>query len=152
MSTDQTPTAAGNGFSYTLTRTLDAPAARVWRAWTTPDQYSQWAYAVPGSVEMDVRPGGPWKATMRTPDGTEFPLTGSYIEVTENRALTIGMDIPGRPDQATMTVELAEEGPRNTVITLRQTCDTAEERDGAEQGSNMLLDGLEGFLGDGAEG
>ncbi|MET9353243.1 SRPBCC domain-containing protein [Streptomyces sp. NPDC006617] len=152
MSTDQTPSAAGNGFSYTLTRTLDAPAAQVWQAWTTPDQYAQWAYAVPGSVEMDVRPGGTWKATMRTPDGTEFPLTGSYIEVAEHRALTIGMDVPGRPDPATMTVELAEEGPRNTVITLRQTCDTAEERDGAEQGSGMLLDGLTGFLAGGTQG
>ncbi|WP_282083466.1 SRPBCC family protein [Streptomyces tendae] len=150
MSTEQTPTAAENGFSYTLTRTLDAPASQVWQAWTTPHQYAQWAYAVPGSVEMDVRPGGAWKATIRTPDGAEFPLTGSYIEVAEPRRLTVGMDVPGRPDPAAMTVELAEQGPRNTVITLHQTCDTAEERDGAEQGSNMLLDGLTGFLAGGA--
>ncbi|MFL9658892.1 SRPBCC domain-containing protein [Streptomyces sp. PB17] len=150
MSTEQTPTAAESGFSYTLTRTLDAPASQVWQAWTTPDQYAQWAYAVPGSVEMDVRPGGAWKATMRTPDGAEFPLTGSYIEVAEPRRLTVGMDVPGRPDPAAMTVELAEQGPRNTVITLHQTCDTAAERDGAEQGSNMLLDGLTGFLAGGA--
>ncbi|CAM5669690.1 SRPBCC domain-containing protein [Streptomyces violaceorubidus] len=151
MSTEQTPTAAENGFSYTLTRTLDAPASEVWRAWTTPDQYARWAYAVPGSVEMDVRPGGTWKATMRTPEGAEFPLTGSYIEVAEHRALTIGMDVPGRPDPATMTVELTEQGPRNTVITLRQTCATTEERDGAEQGSTMLLDSLTGFLAGGAK-
>ncbi|MBU6530715.1 SRPBCC domain-containing protein [Streptomyces sp. NPDC057245] len=147
MSTEQTGTTAGNGYSYTLTRTLDAPVARVWQAWTTPAQYAQWAYAVPGSVEMDVRPGGAWKATMRTPDGTEFPLTGSYTEVAEHRALTIGMDVPGRPDPALMTLELTEEGPRNTVITLSQTCDTEEERDGAEQGSTMLLDSLTSFLG-----
>ncbi|MFF0585321.1 SRPBCC domain-containing protein [Streptomyces sp. NPDC003781] len=152
MSTDQTPTAPENGFPYTLTRTLDAPAAQVWQAWTTPDQYAQWAYAVPGTVEMDVRPGGARKATMRTPEGAEFPLTGSYIEVAEHRALTIGRDVPGRPDPATTTVELTEQGPRNTVITLHQTCDTAEERDGAEQGSTMLLDGLTGFLGGGGRG
>ncbi|GAA2567238.1 MULTISPECIES: SRPBCC family protein [Streptomyces] len=150
MSTEQTP-AAADGFSYTLTRTLDAPAARVWQAWTTPDQYARWAYAVPGSVEMDVRPGGTWKATMRTPDGAEFPLTGSYTEVAEPRRLTIGMDVPGRPDPALMTLELTEQGPRNTVITLSQTCDTAEERDGAEQGSGMLLDGLAGFLAGGPQ-
>ncbi|MGW5788746.1 SRPBCC family protein [Streptomyces sp. NPDC003757] len=151
MSTEQTPTAADHGFSYTLTRTLDAPASRVWQAWTTPDQYTRWAYAVPGSVEMDARPGGTWKATVRTPEGAEFPLTGSYIEVEEPHHLTIGMDVPGRPDPATMTVDLTEQGPDTTVITVHQTCDTAEERDGAEQGSGMLLDGLEGFLGGGAE-
>ncbi|WP_055467619.1 SRPBCC family protein [Streptomyces ardesiacus] len=152
MSTEQSPTTADQGFSYTLTRTLDAPASRVWAAWTTPDQYARWAYAVPGSVEMDVRPGGTWKATMRTPDGTEFPLTGSYAEVAEPRRLTIGMDVPGRPEPATMTLELTEQGPGTTVITLHQTCGTAEERDGAEQGSGMLLDGLTAFLRDGAAG
>ncbi|MEU2963860.1 SRPBCC domain-containing protein [Streptomyces ardesiacus] len=152
MSTEHSPTAADQGFSYTLTRTLDAPASRVWAAWTTPDQYARWAYAVPGSVEMDVRPGGTWKATMRTPDGTEFPLTGSYAEVAEPRRLTIGMDVPGRPEPATMSLELTEQGPGTTVITLHQTCDTAEERDGAEQGSGMLLDGLTAFLRDGAAG
>ncbi|MFF8092266.1 SRPBCC domain-containing protein [Streptomyces sp. NPDC016675] len=151
MSTEQTSTPA-SGFTYTLTRTLDAPAARVWQAWTTPDQYAQWAHAAPGSVAMDVRPGGAWKSTVITPDGAEFPLTGTYAEVTENRRLVTGMDIPGRPDPTLMTMTLTEEGPRNTVITLTQTCETAEERDMAEQGSGMLLDGLEGFLGDGSRG
>jgi hypothetical protein len=36
MSTEQTIPA--NGFSYELTRALDVPAARVWRAWNTADQ------------------------------------------------------------------------------------------------------------------
>ncbi|GAA3883411.1 SRPBCC family protein [Streptomyces lannensis] len=144
MSTEQTTTA--DGHSYTLTRTLDAPAAKVWQAWTTPDQYAQWAYAAPGSVEMDVRPGGTWKATVVTPDGGEYPLTGSYLEVAENRLLVIGMDAPGKPAPQTMTVELDKQDDRHTQIVLRQTCDTAEERDMAEQGSTMLLDGLSGFL------
>ncbi|MEE1664332.1 SRPBCC domain-containing protein [Streptomyces sp. WAC07094] len=144
MSTEQTTTA--DGHSYTLTRTLDAPAAKVWQAWTTPDQYAQWAYAAPGSVEMDVRPGGTWKATVVTPDGGEYPLTGSYLEVAENRLLVIGMDAPGKPAPQTMTVELDQQDDRHTQIVLRQTCDTAEERDMAEQGSTMLLDGLRGFL------
>ncbi|MGW5499966.1 SRPBCC family protein [Streptomyces rochei] len=151
MTTDQTP-APADGYSYTLTRTLDAPVARVWQAWTAPDQYAQWAHAVPGSVELDVRPGGAWKATMQTSDGAEFPLTGSYVEVAEHSRLVLGMDVPGRPDPALMTMELTEQGPRNTVIVLTQTCDTQEERDMAEQGSGMLLDGLEGFLADGGRG
>jgi uncharacterized protein YndB with AHSA1/START domain len=147
MSTEQT-SAPADGYSYTLTRTLDAPAARVWQAWTTPDQYAQWAHAAPGSVALDVRPGGAWKATMRTPDGAEFPLTGSYVEVDEPRHLVLGMDVPGRPDPTLMTLNLTEQGPRNTVITLTQTCDSAEERDMAEEGSGMLLDGLTAFLSD----
>ncbi|MEV5004634.1 MULTISPECIES: SRPBCC domain-containing protein [unclassified Streptomyces] len=148
MSTEQTIPA--DGFSYKLTRTLDAPAVKVWQAWTTPEQYAQWAYAAAGSVEMDVRPGGAWKAMVVTPDGGQFPLTGSYLEVVENRLLVVGMDVPGKPAPAAMTVELDEQDDRHTQIVLRQTCDTAEERDMAEQGSTMLLDGLSAFLAGGA--
>lgn len=148
MSTEQTneQTTEAGGFSYTLTRTLDAPAAKVWRAWTSAEQYARWAGAVAGSVEMDVRPGGAWKATMVTPDGGQFPLTGSYVEVEENRRLMIGMDVPGKPAPALMGMELGEQGDHRTEIVLRQTCDTAEERDMAEQGSTMLLDNLSIFL------
>ncbi|GAA3174947.1 MULTISPECIES: SRPBCC family protein [Streptomyces] len=141
----------GNGFSYTLTRTLDAPADRVWRAWTTPDEYAHWAYAAPGSVEMDVRPGGAWKATVVTPDGDRFPLTGSYLEVAEDRLLVVGMDVPGKSEPAAMRVELDPDGPRTRIV-VRQTCDTAEERDAAEEGSGMLLDGLAAFLAGRAAG
>ncbi|MGW2445753.1 SRPBCC family protein [Streptomyces sp. NPDC001675] len=135
-----------DGLSYTLTRTLDAPAVRVWRAWTTAEQYAQWAGAADGSVEMDVRAGGAWKATMVTPDGRQIPLTGSYLEVAENRRLVIGMDVPGKPEPAAMTMELAEQDDHHTQIVLRQTCDTAEERAMAEQGSTMLLDSLSALL------
>ncbi|MBL3670790.1 SRPBCC domain-containing protein [Streptomyces sp. M2CJ-2] len=144
MSTEQTT--AANGFSYTLTRTLETPVAQVWRAWTTAEQYARWAGAAAGSVEMDVRPGGAWKATMLTPDGGQFPLTGSYLEVAENRRLVIGMDVPGKPEPAAMTMELDEQDGRRTQIVLRQTCDTVQERDMAEQGSTMLLDSLSAFL------
>ncbi|WP_406352087.1 SRPBCC domain-containing protein [Streptomyces sp. NBC_01635] len=148
MSTEQTtPT---GGFSYKLTRKLDAPAVKAWRAWTTPEQYAQWAYAAAGSVEMDVRPGGAWKAMTVTPDGGRFPLAGSYLEVVENRLLVIGMDVPGKPAPAVMTMELDEQDDHHTQIVLRQTCDTAEDRDMAEQGSTMLLDSLNAFLADGA--
>ncbi|MGX4695145.1 SRPBCC family protein [Streptomyces sp. JNUCC 63] len=144
MSTEQTT--AADGFAYTLTRTLDAPAVKVWRAWTTAEQYARWAGAAAGSVEMDVRPGGAWKATMLTPDGGQFPLTGSYLEVVENRRLVIGMDVPGKPEPATMTVKLDQQDGHHTQIVLHQTCDTAEERDMAKQGSTMLLDSLSTFL------
>lgn len=132
-------------FSYTLNRTLDAPVAKVWAAWTTPDQYARWANAVPGSVNLDVRPGGAWTATMMTPDGGQFPLTGSYAEVVENERLVVGMDVPGQSDQALMTMDLEPDGDK-TRITVSQASGTAEERDMSEQGSNMLLDGLSAFV------
>ncbi|CAL9634603.1 SRPBCC family protein [Streptomyces pilosus] len=138
-------------FSYTLTRTLDAPVDSVWQAWTTPERYERWAYTAPGTVEMDVRPGGAWKATVVTPDGGEFPLTGSYLDVDVDRLLVVGMDVPGRTEPSAMRVELDADGPRTRIV-VRQSCDTAEERDGAEQGTALLLDSLAAFLADGAHG
>jgi uncharacterized protein YndB with AHSA1/START domain len=109
-------------FSYTLHRTLDAPVAKAWEAWTSPDQYAHWANAVPGSVSLDVRAGGSWKATMKTPDG-EFPLTGSYSEVAENQRLVITMDVPGRSEPSVMDVGLEAEGAKTrTRSTAHPTC------------------------------
>lgn len=45
-------------YAYTLTRELDASAAEVFAAWTEPERYLLWSGAVPGTVEMDARPGG----------------------------------------------------------------------------------------------
>ena len=143
MTTEQRTT---EGFSYTLERTLEAPVAAVWSAWTTAESYAQWAYAAPGSVEMDVRPGGTWKATVVTPDGGRFPLTGSYCEVDENQRLVIGMDVPGKDEPAVMTVEFVEQSTHRTRVVVSQTCDTPDERDLAEQGTTMLLDSLTAFL------
>ncbi|GGJ80122.1 ATPase [Streptomyces camponoticapitis] len=131
------------GFDYTVTRTLEAPVAQVWAAWTRADQYGQWAHAE--EVALDVRPGGAWSSVMVIPGGARVPLSGRYTEVVENKRLVIGMDVPGREELALMTVDLDADGD-HTRITLYQTLDSAEERDQSEFGSNMLLDGLTAYL------
>ncbi|TQM06370.1 SRPBCC domain-containing protein [Pseudonocardia kunmingensis] len=133
------------GYSYTLTRELDAPVENVWAAWTQPDHYAQWSGAVRSTIELDVRPGGAWRATMAAPDGSEFPLTGSYGEVVENRRLEVHMDLPGGASTA-MAVDLTDLGGGKTRIAVSQTCATEQERDGSEQGSGMLLDGLAAYV------
>jgi uncharacterized protein YndB with AHSA1/START domain len=130
---------------YTLTRVLDAPVENVWAAWTQPEHYAQWSGAVPPSISLDVRPGGAWRATMATPDGSEFPLTGTYGEVVENERLEVLMDLPGGASTV-MAVDLAEAEEGKTRIVLSQVCGTPEERDMSEQGSGMLLDGLAAYV------
>ncbi|MGH3392433.1 MAG: SRPBCC family protein [Actinomadura sp.] len=131
------------GIDYAITRTLDAPVDKVWAAWTIADDYAQWASAE--DVVLDVRPGGAWSSVMVIPGGARIPLSGTYTEVVPNKRLVMGMKIPGRDEPVLMTLDLAADGD-GTQITLSQTFDTAEERDQSEQGSNMLLDGLTGFL------
>lgn len=131
-------------YEYTLTRVLDAPVENVWAAWTQPEHYAQWSGALLPSISLDVRPGGAWRATMATPDGSEFPLTGSYGEVVENERLEVIMDLPGGASTV-MAVDLAAEEGRTRIV-LSQACDTPEARDMSEQGSGMLLDGLSAYV------
>jgi uncharacterized protein YndB with AHSA1/START domain len=67
-----------------LTRVVAAPRARLWAAWTEPDLLKKWFCPAPWSVsdcEIDLRPGGIFRTTMRSPEGLEFPGVGCYLEI-----------------------------------------------------------------------
>ena len=83
-------TAANNDRELILTRIIDAPPAKVYKAWTDPELMKQWFAPLPYTtplVEVDVRPGGSSLVVMRGPDGNEFPNRGVYLEVVENERL-----------------------------------------------------------------
>src|SRR5215813_10186141 len=73
-----------------LTRIIDAPREKVFRAWTEPELLKQWFAPLPWTtpkVETDVRPGGSTYFVMRSPEGQEFPNRGVYLEVVPNERL-----------------------------------------------------------------
>ena len=89
MATNKTTTAA-EGRDLILTRIIDAPCEKVFRAWTDPALLTQWFAPLPWNtpqVETDVRAGGSSLFVMRGPDGTEFPNRGVYLEVIQNEKL-----------------------------------------------------------------
>jgi uncharacterized protein YndB with AHSA1/START domain len=73
-----------------LERDLDVPVESVWNAWTTPDSLRSWFVPRPWSitsVEMDLRPGGRFNTTMRSPEGVDMPNEGCYLEIVPNERL-----------------------------------------------------------------
>ena len=73
-----------------LTRLIDAPCERAFKAWTDPNLLKQWFAPLPYSTpvaELDVRPGGSSLIVMRGPDGVDRPNRGVYLEVVENQRL-----------------------------------------------------------------
>ena len=73
-----------------LTRLIDAPPEKLYRAWTEPELLKQWFAPLPFTTpvaEIDVRPGGANLFIMRDPQGNEYPNRGVYLEVIPNRKL-----------------------------------------------------------------
>ena len=69
---------------FVATRTFDAPARLVFKAWSDPKGISRW-WGPRGFTttthEMEVRPGGTWLFTMHGPDGTDYENKVVYEEV-----------------------------------------------------------------------
>lgn len=61
-----------------------ATAARLFDAWTQPDQLRKWFGTDPGELEdiqIDLREGGVWRFVMRCGEGEEEFLEGRYLEI-----------------------------------------------------------------------
>lgn len=85
--TDATP---ANSRELVLTRLIDAPPERVYKAWIDPDMMKEWFCPRPWRVihvENDVRPGGSSLVIMKGPEGQEFPNLGVYLEVIPGKKL-----------------------------------------------------------------
>jgi uncharacterized protein YndB with AHSA1/START domain len=73
-----------------LTRLINVPREKVFKAWTDAELLKQWFAPLPWTTpraELDVRPGGSALIVMRSPDGQEFPNNGTYLEVVRNERL-----------------------------------------------------------------
>ena len=82
--------ASGMTRDVTLTRTIDAPRALVWAAWTEPKHMAQWwgpHHFTNPVCELDVRVGGKLLIHMKAPDGTVYPMSGTFTEVAKPERL-----------------------------------------------------------------
>ncbi|MDF3289641.1 SRPBCC domain-containing protein [Streptomyces silvisoli] len=128
--------------AFTITRTFPAPLATVWDTWTRPEHFQQWFHAKPGTVELDLRTGGPWRAVTQTPGG-EMPVSGVYREVIDGEKLVWTVDTPGDP--VVMTATFSERDGR-TVAVYHQTVVAPFTCDQAVAGATGLLDSFGQYL------
>jgi uncharacterized protein YndB with AHSA1/START domain len=81
---------AAHAYDLVLKRTFDAPPEKVFKAWTDPELLKKWFAPQPWSLPeaaVDLRPGGQFRVTMRSPDGEEFPNSGVFLEVIPGRRI-----------------------------------------------------------------
>src|SRR4051794_40177945 len=87
-----------------IVREFDAPAALVFRAWTTPDIVARWWHAERGtvtSIDIDLRVGGQWRYVMVATAGFEVAFHGEFREIV--------------PDQRLVTTEVYEGANRRSL-------------------------------------
>ena len=124
-----------------LTRILNAPREKVFRAWTEPALVRQWFAPEPWTtprVELDVRPGGASLVVMRSPEGDEFPNRGVYLEVVKNERLvfTDAYVKPWEPSEKpffTAIITFEDAGDGRTKYTARALHWTADDREAHEK-------------------
>jgi uncharacterized protein YndB with AHSA1/START domain len=118
-----------------VTRLIDAPVARVWRAWTDNDEIVKWWGPHGFSDETqnrEFKPGGHWKHTMIGPDGTRFPNFATYKEIEENKRIVLvnaGSKEDAEKGVGYRSFITFKAVGQKTEITMRMTFPTAEMRE-----------------------
>lgn len=143
-----------------IERVFDAPRELVWKAFTDPDQISQWfgpvGYSVPrDTVDMDVRPGG-HQRFMMVADNPEYPPGGPvdaiFTEVVEPQLLAGYEIITGEmielfgAERIDMRIELHDEGDGKTRLVLDKGPYKEEISSGANEGWMSSFTKLDALL------
>ncbi len=117
-----------------IVRLIDAPVARVWKAWTDNDEIVKWwgPHGFTDETEKrEFKPGGHWRHVMIGPDGKRYPNYATYKELEENKRIVLVNG--GSPEDEKKGVGMRSEitfkaiGSK-TEITMRSTFPTAEMR------------------------
>ena len=137
-----------------ITRRFDAPAALVFKAWTTPELVRRWwGFETSPLVvcDIDLRVGGSWRYATREPDGSELGWHGEYREIEAPHRIVSTEVFEGYADAE--SVNAAELTEADGVTTMRFTVrhSSQEHRDGhiasgMEGGMQITFDRLEDLL------
>lgn len=136
-----------------IERVFNAPRELVFRAWTDLEHVRKWFGPKdhPAThVTMDVRPGGRWRACLRsTETGHNLWLGGVYREIVppERLIFTFAWEEEGERGLETLVEITLVERDSKTHMTFRQTPFQSDgERDGHRGGWSSSFDRLDELL------
>jgi uncharacterized protein YndB with AHSA1/START domain len=137
-----------------VVRTIAAPVADVFQAWTDPELLARWLAPGPLVVthaSADARPGGEYRIVAVDPLGAEHVTVGEYREVVHNARLVQTWVYLSHPQieryYTLLTVDFRSRDPRSTELTITQELLLTEiDREGNRMGWTLCLDKLERAL------
>jgi uncharacterized protein YndB with AHSA1/START domain len=148
----KTPAAQDN--ELLITRLIDAPVARVWRAWSDSSEIVKW-WGPHGfsdeSTSREFKEGGIWKHVMIGPDGARYLNTAKYVEIVPEKKIVVknggGKEFDEKGVGFVSTITFEAQGDK-TLITMRSAFmepgmkKRAVEEFGAVQGGQQTLSRL----------
>ncbi len=135
-----------------IERTFDAPPDAVFRVWTKPEHLMRWwgpkAFTVT-HYQMDFRPGGAYRACIRSPQGQDYWMSGTYREIVpaQRIVMTFAWEPDGGPVEDTLvTVNFRGEGGRTRFSFHQAPFASVESRDSHLGGWGECVDRLAAYL------
>jgi len=140
-----------------LIRTVKAKRELVFECFTKAEHLVHWWAPKPFTTpkcQVDLRPGGIWKYTFRSPEGSEHDCEAVYREVEPPSRLVMESFVPdpsGKPFfRIRQTVTLKDKGNETGLVlevkVLEANTGCEPYLGGMEQGTNMTLDNLQEYL------
>ena len=125
-----------------VTRTFDAPARLVFKAWSVPELFRKWW--VPRSMgmtlrscEMDVRTGGTYRLVFGDDPANPMAFFGKYLEVLPDKRIVWTNEESG--DSGPVTTLTLEEREGKTLLVLSELYPSKEALDAAGTGAQEAM-------------
>jgi uncharacterized protein YndB with AHSA1/START domain len=135
--------------SLTVKRRFKAPPAKVFAAWTKPEEIAKWmgsSDVTACQAEADVHVGGRFHIQMRTADD-EHNVSGVYREVVPNEKLVFTWAWRSTPERESLvTVALKPDGDGTLMTFTHEQFFDEDARDRHQQGWSGAFDKLEKYL------
>ncbi|MFI5028220.1 MAG: SRPBCC family protein [Solirubrobacterales bacterium] len=147
--TNRTTVTTPSDTEIRIERVFDAPRPLVWDAYTDPELMCEWLGPRRLTMtvqEMDVRPGGAYRYTHKSPGGEPFVFFGEFREVEAPRLLVQTFQFEGSEHPPSLDrVEVEELDGDRTRIVVTASFDSAKGRD------SILQAGMEKGVHEGYE-
>jgi uncharacterized protein YndB with AHSA1/START domain len=133
------------GITLVTRRTIRASAARLFDAWTQPEQLRAWWGPRPvtcSGAEVDLRVGGRYRIDNALPDGKTLSIEGEF-QIVEAPHKLVYTWRAGEDQASRVTVRFEPRGDATEVIVIHEQIPNEAIRESHEGGWNGCLDGLE---------
>ncbi|MFM6941931.1 MAG: SRPBCC domain-containing protein [Aquirufa sp.] len=129
----------------TIETTINAPIARVWEKWTSPEHIQNWNFASPDwhcpSAKSELQAGGEFHYEMASKDGSmSFDFWGTFQQIEDGKMIA---SVLGDGRKMQVTFETAETG---TKVTEQFEPENQNPEEMQKAGWQMILDNFKSYV------